>query len=133
MQKMILLFALVSAQQVSLAQRTVLMGKLVDAHDAPVKQAELIVIKDDRDYKAVITKDGLYYTDSVYDGDYKVYVFVDKVTYEAKFKLIPPGKKPTFYNFKLANNKVEVSMVESDPFMEKELLRVKKEQAVYNY
>ncbi len=127
------LSALIISCQPLYAQKGILMGKITDEHNAPIKNAELIAVKDVLDYTAVVTDGGLYYTDSIFTGDYNVYIIVNKVTYQSKVKVVPPGKKPTFFNFKVGHDKAVVSVVDYDPFMEKTLNKVRKEAATINY
>ncbi len=133
MLKTILIFLLAFYVHIAVAQKGMLMGKIVDEQNNPVRNARLIVARDAVDYTAVVTSEGLYYTDSMIQGDYKVYIIVGKVTYESTTKVQPTYRKHYFYNFRLLGTKAFVSAVDSDPFMERALIKAQKAPAVFNY
>ena len=134
MKKILLALAIVLGVHVSFAQPCILMGKIIDEHNAPIKHALLKASLDNMVHKATFLSGGLYYVDSLMPGEYVIAITVNKVNYTAKVMLTPPTKeRRVFHNFKLNKANVLVMVVENDPFMENALRKVKKDPALWNY
>ncbi len=132
MLKTTLIFLLAFSAHIAVAQKGILMGKIVDEQNNAVRNARLIAAKDALDYTAVVTSEGLYFTDSMNQGDYKVYIIVGTVTYESTTRVQPTSRKRSFYNFRLLGKKAFVSVVDSDPYMERALIKAQKTPALNN-
>lgn len=110
------------------AQQAMLMGRVTDANNKPVKEAGIFLKGDAGKGVAISDSLGLYSTQPLPDGKYKVKVVVDKQVYTSDdVTLSSAATKGKYYNFRLAENKKAIMTVDThNPFMEQRMGSVKK-------
>jgi len=110
------------------AQTAMLMGRVTDAANKPVKEAGIFLKSDEGKGVAISDSMGLYSTQPMPDGKYKVKVVVDKQVYTSDdVTLSAAATKGKYYNFKIGPNKKATLTVDThNPFMEQRMGSVKK-------
>ena len=124
----VLIAAFTSTAGISMAQQAMLMGRVTDAGNKPVKEAGIVLKGDAGKGVAISDSLGLYSTQPMPDGRYKVKVVVDKQVYTSDdVTLSAAATKGRYYNFKLGpNKKATLSIDTHNPFMEQRMGTVKK-------
>jgi hypothetical protein len=120
----------------SFAQNSILAGKILDEKNNPVAGAiiKMQTVAGGGDYEAVSDGDGLYCSPVVPAGAYKITVTTGKKFYRAdQLSLRSMEKLDRYYDFKLKENKAEVSAHSDDPFMKAKLGRIQKQKHRFDY
>jgi hypothetical protein len=115
------------AANISVAQNSILAGKIVDENNKPVGGAmvQMQQEKTDEIYKTVSDGDGLYYSPLVPIGIYKVSVLEREKWYKAKkITLDETDRLTKFYQLRLKGDDAVVTMLDHDPFMRAALYKV---------
>ncbi len=104
-----------------------LMGVIVDAKGKEVSPLSVVIKGSKGVSSAFLKKGGLYYSDTLPEGAYQVTVNFAATSYTAKVVLRAPdaGKKPVFYNFKVAGKQLVAFQGNEDPFATAALNEVK--------
>lgn len=120
--------AFTSFTHLASAQQAMLMGRVTDANNKPVKQAGIFLKGDSGKGVAISDSLGLYSTQPMPDGKYKVKVVVDKQVYTSDDVTLSAGStKGKYYHFRLAENKKAIMTVDThNPFMEQRVGSVNK-------
>lgn len=110
------------------AQTAMLMGRVTDATNKPVKEAGIFLKSDEGKGVAISDSLGLYSTQPMRDGKYKVKVVVDNQVYTSDdVMLSAAATKGKYYNFKIGPNKKATLTIDThNPFMEQRMGSVKK-------
>jgi hypothetical protein len=121
---------LLFAANISLAQNSILAGKIVDENNKPVGGA-LVQIRLDKtgeEFKMVSDNDGLYYSPLVPKGTYKASILENEKRYKAKDLYLEETDRLTkYYQIRLSGKNAEVSILEHNPFMQAALYKVMKD------
>jgi hypothetical protein len=128
------IFLFVFAGQISFAQNSIFMGKIVDENNKPVPGAKVQVSKAGYIIAEVSAdNDGLYYTQLLPSGYYKVDIIADDKLVKAKRVFLKEQDKIRwYYNMKLAGDKAEVIVTADNPFMEHRLSLVEERELFYD-
>lgn len=105
------------------AQQAMLMGRVTDTGNKPVKEAGIFLKGDAGKGVAISDSMGLYATQPLPDGKYKVKVVVGKTVYTSEDVSISAATtRDKYYNFKLGTNRKASLVVDThNPFMEQRI------------
>lgn len=123
-----LAIAFTSISLLASAQQAMLMGRVTDANNKPIKEAGIFLKGDSGKGVAISDSLGLYSTQPMPDGKYKIKVVVDKQVYTSDdVSLSESTTKGKYYNFKLgANKKATLTIDTRSPFLEQRMGSVSK-------
>ena len=131
----LIIFLFVQTGQISFAQNSIFMGKVVDESNKPVPGARIKVSKTGTIVAEVeADNDGLYYTQLLPSGYYVVDIIVhDKRVKARKVFLKEQDQVRWYYNFKLSGEKAELILTAHDPFMEHKLGKIAEKPVLFDY
>lgn len=116
----------------ALAQQAMLMGRVTDANNKPIREAGIFLKGDAGKGVAISDSLGLYATQPLPEGKYKVKVVVNSQVYSATDVAVSTATtKGKYYNFRLGGNKkVEMTVDTKNPFMEQRIGEVRKAKQI---
>ena len=118
----------------SLAQNTLLAGRITDENNKPVAGAVIKVAKGKTAIETAANKDGLYYTKLLPAGKYHVSIYTGDKSYKAnQINVQTSDKTKSFYNFKLTGNNAVTSIDEQDPFMAVAFEKIEANKHVHDF
>lgn len=124
-----LLFVLLFASKLSVAQNSILAGKITDENNAPIPGALIQVTQGKIVSDARSDGDGLYYTQLLPDGNYRVDVSIDGKWYKGrKVYLEAPVHGRRYYDLHLTSGRLVISVDDGDPFLATHIRKVEAEQ-----
>jgi hypothetical protein len=131
----LIIFLLVLSAQLSFAQNSIFMGKIIDESSKAVPGARIKVSKAGTIVAEVeADNDGLYYTQLLPSGYYVVDIIVhDKRVKAHKVFLKEQDRVKWFYNFKLMGEKAELILTANDPFMQHKLGKIEEEPTLFDF
>jgi len=123
------LFSFLFASIISVAQNSILAGKITDENNNPVANA-IINLRDSHNHfiSAKTDSDGLYYTSkTLAKGSYSIAITKDDKTGAGRVAITTDIKNKKFYNFRLSGSKVTTEVTAKDPFMAAKLASIEAE------
>lgn len=114
-----LFLAMLATANISVAQNSILAGKIDDENKKPIAGATITVTKDGNQVAEMKSDgNGLYSSQLLDAGEYKVSIVAnDKKRKTKTITLVPLERVKYYHNFTLNGKKVDESISDKDPFI----------------
>src|SRR5205814_2371094 len=113
----------------SVAQNSILAGKITDENNTPIDGALIQVTHGKIVSDARSDQDGLYYTQLLPEGAYRVEVRVGDKWYKGrKVYLEEAGYSRKYYDLRIAEGRIAISINDGDPFLTTHIRKIETEQ-----
>jgi hypothetical protein len=101
-------------------------GKVIDEEDAPVRGALIQLLRGDAGYETRTDDGGIFYTQWLAAGNYKVGVLADGKYYKMRRLRVLPSDDKKFYIFSIRGGRLFVTIEGEDAFLKSQMARLLK-------